>query len=129
MPFTFDRPNGMAQSIYRQIGGREAVEAVVDDFYDRVLSDESLVDYFEGHDMEELRAHQVQFVSSVAGGPVEYSGRDMREAHDHLDIEEEDFDAVATYLERALRENGVDEENVEAIMSEVAALKAPVLGR
>ncbi len=129
MSFTFDRSNTMAQSIYREIGGREAVEAVVDDFYDRVLSDESLVGYFEGYDMEELRAHQVQFVSSVAGGPVEYSGRDMREAHDHLDIEEEDFDAVATYLERALRENGVGEENVEAIMSEVAALKAPVLGR
>ncbi|WP_458188166.1 group I truncated hemoglobin [Haladaptatus sp. NG-WS-4] len=119
----------MSQTVYREIGGREAVEAVVDDFYDRVLSDDQLVAFFEGMDMEELRAHQVQFISSVAGGPVEYSGADMREAHAHLDIGEEDFDAVATHLERALRSNGVDDTNVEAILAEVGALKAPVLGR
>lgn len=119
----------MAESIYREIGGSEAVEAVVNDFYDRVLSDDDLVGYFEGYDVQELRAHQVQFVSSVAGGPVDYSGRDMREAHRHLDIAEEDFDAVATYLEGALRDNGVGEGNVDAIMTEVAALKEPVLGR
>lgn len=119
----------MGQTVYREIGGREAVERVVDDFYDRVLADERLVEYFEGMDMEELRSHQVQFISAVAGGPVDYDGRDMRAAHDHLDVDEEDFDAVAEYLEDALRDNGVADENVETIMSEVAALKAPVLGR
>lgn len=119
----------MSQSVYREIGGRDAVERVVDDFYDRVLSDDRLAEYFEGMEMEELRAHQVQFISAVTGGPVEYGGKDMREAHAHLDVDEADFDAVATHLERALRDNGVDDDNVEAIMSEVVALKDPVLGR
>ena len=119
----------MSESIYAAIGGKEAVEAVVDDFYDRVLSDESLIGFFEGMDMVELRAHQVQFISSVAGGPVEYSGADMREAHAHLDIGEGDFDHVATYLEAALRENGVDDGHVDAILSEVEELRAPILGR
>jgi len=119
----------MAETVYQEIGGREAVEAVVDDFYDRVLADERLVEYFEGMDMGELRSHQVQFISAVVGGPVDYDGRDMRAAHDHLDIDEEDFDAVGEYLEGALRDNGVADENVEAIMSEVAALKDPVIGR
>lgn len=119
----------MARTVYQEIGGEEAVEAVVDDFYDRVLADDRLAEYFEGMDMDEIRAHQVQFISAVTGGPVEYDGQDMREAHAHLDIDERDFDAVAEYLEDALRENGVDDGNVEAITSEVAALKAPVLGR
>lgn len=117
----------MSESVYRQIGGEEAVKSVVDDFYDQVLSDERLVGYFDGMDMQELRAHQVQFISSVAGGPVEYSGADMHEAHVHLGITEEDFDIVADYLEDALRENGVGDGNVEAIMSEVAALKDPIV--
>ncbi|EJN61187.1 group I truncated hemoglobin [Halogranum rubrum] len=117
----------MSQSLYHEIGGQEAVEAVVDDFYDRVLSDDQLVGFFEDYDMAQLRAHQVQFISAVAGGPVDYSGRDMREAHDHLDIGEDDFDLVATYLEQALRTNGVADENVDAIMAEVAALKAPIV--
>ncbi len=118
----------MPETLYRQIGGREAIEHVVDDFYDRVLADDDLVEYFEGMDMAELRAHQVQFVSAVAGGPVDYSGANMREAHSHLDISEADFDAVGRYLEAALVDAGVNEENVEAIMSEVVALKEPIVG-
>ncbi|MGA9400554.1 group I truncated hemoglobin [Haladaptatus sp.] len=119
----------MSQSVYQEIGGHSAVEAVVTDFYDHVLSDEQLVPYFEGMDMQELRAHQIKFISAVAGGPVEYTGADMREAHDHLDIDEPDFDAVGEHLENALRTNGVDDDNVEAIMAEVVALKDPILGR
>jgi len=121
----------MSQTIYRDIGGRDAVEAVVDDFYDRVLADEQLAPYFEDMDMdmEALRTHQVQFVSAVAGGPVEYTGADMREAHAHMDITAADFDLVGQYLQSALEDNGVPDEHVEAIMSEVVALKAPVLGR
>ncbi|WP_435156293.1 group I truncated hemoglobin [Haladaptatus sp. DFWS20] len=119
----------MAQTVYQDIGGEEAVRAVVDDFYDRVLADEQLVPYFEGMEMSELRAHQVQFISAVAGGPVEYTGDDMREAHSHLDIDEKDFDAVGRYLQSALQTNGVDDQNVEAIMAQVVALKDPILDR
>ena len=119
----------MSQSVYHEIGGQSAVEAVVEDFYDRVLSDEQLIPYFDGMDMDELRAHQIQFISSVAGGPVEYSGADMREAHAHLDIDEADFEAVGAHLETALRTNGVSEENIEEIMGEVVALKDPILDR
>jgi hemoglobin len=117
------------QSVYDEIGGREAVDAVVSDFYDRVLADEQLASFFKGFDMAELHTHQVQFISSVAGGPVSYTGSEMREAHAHLDIEKEDFDAVAAYLDGALRENGVRDENVDAIMTEVAALEDPILDR
>ena len=54
--------------------------------------------------MVELHAHQIQFISLVAGGPVSYTGAEMREAHAPLDIEKEDSDAVATHLDVALRE-------------------------
>ncbi|MFC7047006.1 group 1 truncated hemoglobin [Halobacteriaceae archaeon GCM10025711] len=119
----------MSDSVYAEIGGREAVEAVVTDFYDRVLSDERLVDYFEGMEMAELHAHQVQFISSVTGGPVEYTGENMREAHAHLGVTEADFEAVAAHLEAALRENGVRDANVQAVMAEVEARKDPILNR
>jgi hemoglobin len=118
----------MSESVYSQIGGEDAVEQVVDDFYDRVLADDDLADFFEGMDMAELRAHQVQFISAVTGGPVEYAGADMRAAHDHLDISDGEFDLVGTYLEQALRDAGVEDQNVSAIMSEVVALKPPIVG-
>ncbi|USZ72883.1 group I truncated hemoglobin [Natronosalvus halobius] len=119
----------MAPHVYTKIGGRKAVESVVSDFYDKVLADDQLAGYFDGYDLEELYAHQVQFISSVAGGPVTYTGADMREAHADLDLDPADFDAVAAYLETALFDNGVDEDHVEAILAAVAELEEPILGQ
>ena len=115
------------QSLYTKLGGRDAVEAVVSDFYDRVLDDESVSHHFDGMDMEALYAHQVQFISAVAGGPVDYEGADMRTAHDHLDISETEFDAIATHLDAALREHGVAKPDRNAILGEVEALREPIL--
>lgn len=117
------------QSVYHEIGGSDAVDAVVSDFYDHVLADDQLVHFFEGMDMEELHSHQVQFISSVAGGPVEYTGEDMREAHAHLAIEDDDFDAVADHLITALQENEVRDENIKTIITEVEALRDPIVDR
>ncbi|GGM76445.1 hemoglobin [Halarchaeum rubridurum] len=118
-----------SQSIYAEIGGRDAVESVVDDFYDRVLDDPLLQPYFEDTDMNELFAHQVQFVSAVAGGPVEYDGEDMQTAHEGMGITEEAFERVADYLAAAMAENDVPEEDIDAVIEEVAALKDDVVGQ
>ncbi|ELZ81483.1 group 1 truncated hemoglobin [Haloferax larsenii] len=117
------------QSLYSEIGGHEAVDAVVSDFYDRVLADESVAHYFDDTDMAKQHAHQVQFISAVAGGPVEYDGEDMRDAHAHLGLTGDDFDAIANHLEVALRDNGVSESNRAAILDEVEALRAPILNQ
>ncbi|MBP1986164.1 group I truncated hemoglobin [Halolamina salifodinae] len=116
-------------SIYAEIGGREAVERVVDDFYDRVLDDPLLEPYFAETDMEALFAHQVQFVSAVAGGPVDYDGADMQAAHEGMGITEEAFGQVAEYLHAALVENGVGEATADSIIGEVAALEDDVVGK
>jgi hemoglobin len=119
----------MSQTTYRDTGGRDAVEAVVDDCYERVLADEQLAPYFDGMDGDELRSYQVQFISAVAGGPVEYSGANVCESHAHLGVEEVDFDLVGRYLQEALAVDGVPDEHVAAIMSEAVAPKDPVLNR
>lgn len=73
-------------TLYDRLGGSEAIEAVVDAFYERVLADEQLTHHFEGTDVGELRAHQRAFIGSVTGGPVEYDGRDVRDGHADLDL-------------------------------------------
>lgn len=116
-----------SESVYRRIGGREAVEAVVADFYDRVFDDPLLEPYFADTDRGALYAHQVQFVSSVAGGPVSYDGDDMRTAHAGMGITDEAFDRVATYLHEALVENGVDDEDAATVLDQVNALKPEIV--
>lgn len=104
------------ETLYGRLGGEESIAAVVDAFYDRVLADETVAHFFDDVDMQRQRAHQTQFLSSVAGGPVEYTGEEMHAAHDHLEIEPIHFDAIAGHLEATLREFDVAERDREAVL-------------
>lgn len=114
-------------TLYHRLGGEEQISNVVDEFYERVLADDSVAHFFENVDMAAQRAHQTQFLSAVAGGPVEYDGEDMREAHEGMGIEPQHFAAIATHLEAALREFDVPDESIDEIMSEVAGLEDNVV--
>ena len=98
----------LEQSDYAAVGGAPAITAVVGRFYDLVVADDRLAGYFEGVEMARLKRHQVALVSQVMGGPVEYSGRDLRAAHQGMGISTEDFAVVVDHLVTALTEAGVE---------------------
>ena len=71
-------------SLFDELGGEPAMEAAVDIFYRKVLSDERIAHFFEGVDMDRQAAKQKSFLTMVTGGPNRYTGRDMRAGHAHL---------------------------------------------
>jgi hemoglobin len=87
-----------AVSDYEAVGGGPAVSAVVNDFYERVLGDPQLAPYFEDVDMARLKRHQVLLVTKVLGGPDNYNGRPLDEAHEGLGIDSDDFNKVVGHL-------------------------------
>lgn len=115
------------ETLYERLGGREAIAAVVDRFYERVRDDDDLAAFFEDVEMDRLRAHQTQFLVAATGGPAEYTGENLREAHADLDIRAEHFDAVAEHLRATLEEFDVDDAAVAAVLDTVADLRSDVL--
>lgn len=91
-----DQRTGGGLSDYDLVGGGSAVSAVVNDFYERVLRDPQLAPYFEGIDLARLKRHQVLLISQVLGGPADYDGRPLDQAHAGLGISHDDLAAVAT---------------------------------
>ncbi|ELY55563.1 group I truncated hemoglobin [Natronolimnohabitans innermongolicus] len=109
----------MSETLYERLGGQDAIGAVVDRFYERVVADDQVAHYFEETDMQKQRAHQTQFISAVAGGPVEYDGDDMESAHDDLGITKPDFDAIVEHLSNTLEEFDVPDDDREAVLEAV----------
>lgn len=68
-------------SIYDRIGGHEAIEVVVEDFYVRVLADDQLSGFFTGTNMNRLKGKQVEFFAAALGGPEPYTGAPMKQVH------------------------------------------------
>ncbi|MGW4642866.1 group I truncated hemoglobin [Sphaerisporangium sp. NPDC004334] len=114
-------------SIYDQVGGAKAVAAVVEEFYTRVITDPALAGYFNDVDMGKLKAHQRSFVAAALGGPQEYRGRSMDQAHAGLGITVGAFDTVVGHLAGALGACGVSTETIATIASALAPLKDQIV--
>lgn len=54
-------------SLYERIGRAPAITAAVDRFYDRVLADPELKNFFNGVSRSRLKAHQFAFLSQALG--------------------------------------------------------------
>jgi hemoglobin len=116
-----------AQTDYERVGGGPAVKAVVDRFYELILTDDQLVGFFEGADLTSLKRHQVLLISQVLGGPVNYDGRDLREAHAHLDISLDDYLNVVSHLVQAMVEARVPPAIIERVGETLEATRPDVV--
>ncbi|MCF6468166.1 group 1 truncated hemoglobin [Nonomuraea sp. MG754425] len=114
-------------SIFDQVGGASAVSAVVDEFYSRVLADPALQGHFTGTDLAKLKSHQRSFVAAALGGPQQYRGKSMAEAHAGMGITAAEFDAVVGHLAGSLAHCGVPGETIETIAGALAPLKGEIV--
>jgi hemoglobin len=69
MPSNEDRP----PTLYEWAGGGEAIERLINAFYDRVERDELISPFFPGGVSAEHRDHVVAWWSEVFGGPDRYT--------------------------------------------------------
>ena len=119
-------------SIYEQIGGAAAVDAAVDIFYKKMLTDERVSHFFDSVDMDGQRAKQKAFLTMVMGGPNNYTGKDMREGHKHLiekGLNDSHVDIVIEHLGSTLQELGVPDEIIGQIAAVAEGARDDVLNR
>ena len=120
------------QPLYEQLGGAAAVEATIDVFYRKVLADDRINSFFEGVDMDRQIAKQKAFLTMAFGGPVAYSGKDLRTGHAHLvarGLNDSHFDAVAGHLKATLAELGVEASLIQEALTIVGGTRSAVLSR
>jgi hemoglobin len=121
-----------AQTLYQQLGGEAAVDAAVDVFYRKVLSDERVNRFFDDVDMDRQIAKQKAFLTMVFGGPVAYTGKDMRTGHAHLierGLNDSHVDAVIEILGDSLREVGAPDHLIAKVAAIAESARADVLNR
>jgi hemoglobin len=119
-------------TLYEQIGGQPAVEAAVDLFYRKVLTDSRINKFFEGVDMDRQMAKQKAFLTMVFGGPANYTGKDMRNGHAHLlklGLNDSHVDAVIENLGQTLKELGVAQPLIDQVAALANSVRNDVLGR
>ena len=86
------------KKLFDRLGGKGAVEAVIDDFLGRVAGDERINSGFAVGHVPRVRQRLVELVCDATGGPCTYSGRAMDVAHTGMKITNAQFDALVGHL-------------------------------
>jgi len=119
-------------ALFERIGGKPAVNAAVDLFYEKILADPRVSEFFEGVDIERQKAKQKGFLTMAFGGPTQYTGRALREAHAPLverGLRDVHVDVVAELLGATLDELGVAAQERDEALAIANSVRDEVLDR
>jgi len=116
-------------SVYEKLGGEAAMDAAVDIFYRNVLADDRVSHFFDAVDMQAQRGKQKAFLTMAFGVPNGYTGKDMREAHKHMQLTEVHFNAIAESLVATLEELSVPQDYIDEVIDIALSVKDDVLNR
>jgi hemoglobin len=124
--------NASQDSLYKRLGGYDALAAVTDDFLGRLIADPKESRFFTGLSTDSkarVRQHVVDFLCSATGGPCKYTGRDMTTAHTGLGITEEDWTITVKALGDTLNKFKVPAREQQDVVTAIASLKSQIVGR
>jgi len=119
-------------SLYKRLGGYDALAAVTDDFLGRLIADPKESRFFVGLSTDsktKVRQHVVDFLCVATGGPCKYTGRDMETAHTGLNITEEDWNIAVKALGDTLNKFKVPAREQGEVVGAIARLKSKIVGR
>jgi hemoglobin len=121
---------GASDSLYKRLGGYDAIAAVTDDFIGRLASDASLGKFFAGHgtdSKQRIRQHVIDFLCAATGGPCVYKGRDMKTSHAGLGITTADWDKGVQHLVASLDKFKVPQKEKDDLLAAASGLKKDIV--
>lgn len=115
------------ESLYDRFGGHDKVGQMVDDFYKRVLKDDSLAKFFHEVDMETQKSHQTHFLSFIMGGPNRYSGRVLSKAHQGINTTGAHFDLLINHLRNTMENHDINSREIDEVVQSIETYKQDIV--
>ena len=119
-------------SLYKRLGGYDAIAAVTDDFIGRLATDKQVGRFFAGASestQKHIRQLVVDFLCNATGGPCLYLGRDMKTVHTGLKITENDWEVSVKHLTATLDKFKVKSKEKGEVLTAISGLKKDIVGQ
>lgn len=120
-------------SLYERLGGAYSIATVVDDFIERLLVNATLNANPAINEARKrvpkagLKFHVTTLVCEVSGGPCKYTGRPMKESHQHLNITQAEWDAMVADFKATLDKFKVPEREQQELITIVGSTKKDIV--
>ncbi|TAL44196.1 MAG: group 1 truncated hemoglobin [Chitinophagaceae bacterium] len=118
------------ESLYKRIGGYDAMAAVTDDFIGRLATDKDISRFFIGQSDDSkarIRIHIINMICMATDGPCNYTGRDMKTSHKGLGITEADWNTMAGHFVATLNKFKVPKKEQDELLAIVGTTKKDIV--
>jgi hemoglobin len=109
--------------LYDRLGGVDAIKAVVKDFVEeRVAKDSRINARFGNADIPHLEQMLTDQICNATGGPCKYTGKNMKEAHAGMGINDAEFGALVEDLKASLAKFNVPQKEQDELIGALAKM-------
>jgi hemoglobin len=114
-------------SLYRALGGEDGIERLIGKTVELAHEDPRIAFMFEDADDGNLIEQLEDQICELSGGPCEYTGLDMEEAHSGMEITEAEFDVFVERVIDAMEETGVPHPARNRLLALLAPMREQVI--
>jgi hemoglobin len=118
------------KTLYERLGAYDAICAVANDLLPRLQADAQLGRFWQhrgGDGLQREKQLLIDFLCSSAGGPLYYTGRDMKTSHKGMRISEGDWSAFLRHLNATLEAFRVPQAERDEVVAFVQSTKADIV--
>jgi hemoglobin len=121
------------ESLYDRLGGLQAIALVVSDFVDVFVADPLIMANPAVRERKTLdTAPYIKFqvtamTCEATGGPCQYTGLNMADAHDGLGVTPEEWDRMVELFAQTLERHGVPERETQELFAVLGPARADIV--
>ena len=118
------------KTLYERLGGYDAIAAVAGDLLPRLQADSQLARFWQHRGADGVQREKqllIDFLCASAGGPLYYTGRDMKISHQGMRISEGDWSAFIGHLNATLEAFQVPQAERDEVVGFVQSTKPDIV--
>ncbi len=118
------------KSLYERLGGYDGITAFANDLLPRLQADSQLGRFWQNRGSDGIAREKqllIDYLCTSAGGPMYYTGRDMKTSHVGMKISESDWSRFLEHAGATMKALKVGKQECDEIVAFVLSLKGDIV--
>ena len=118
------------KTLYERLGGYDGITGFVENLLPRLQGDSLLGRFWENRGDDGINREKqllIDFICSCAGGPVYYTGRDMKVSHQGMKISEKDWTVFFEHAGATMQKLSIPQQECDDVVAFVSSLKGDIV--
>lgn len=118
------------KNLYERLGGYDGITAFTNDLLPRLQRDSQLGRFWQHRGTDGIAREKqllIDYLCSCAGGPMYYTGRDMKTSHKGMKISEGDWSLLLEHAGASMRALRIPQRECDEIATFVLSLKDDIV--